>query len=236
MEFNESSNFSGIVQDVDFICGTDATSFPLKDKARIGNKWMYKAVTDLIAIRGRFEFDDPNLTTLPITYKDLVAGQRDYDLPEDLLILLAVEVIDNNGNYTRLKELDLSDLKNTITDYEDTDGMPTHYDVSGDSVHLYPAPAEADVTLTNGLRVYHVRKIDELANDDTTQEPCIPVPFHPIVSLGISYEWLLVNGTQDKVDRVRNEIEQTRKEMRKFEVDKNRDKKTNIRPKRENYK
>jgi len=235
MQYSNSTTLNALVQDIDFICGTDDTSFPIKDKTRLANRWLYKAVTDLISTRGRFEFDDPNLTTLPITYTDLVNGQHDYELPSDLLKLLAIEIIDKDGNYIRLKELDKSQLKETITDFEETHGIPQFYDISGDSVMLYPAPDTNLVTLTGGLVIHHIRKIDEFVSTDDTQEPGIPEPFHRIVSLGAAYDWLLINGTQDKTDRVRNEIEQLRTEMKKFEGDKNRDKKVNITIKKESY-
>ena len=236
MDFNESSNLTGLTQDVDFICGTDSTSFPLKDKARLANRWLYKAVTDLISVRGRFEFDDTNLTDFPVETADLVSGQADYQLPAEFLKLIAVEVQDQNGNWTRLQELDKSQLKQTITDFEDTNGLPKYYDVMGNSLILYPAPSATDTTLTAGIKLHHIRKIDEFVSTDTTQSPGIPEPFHRIVSLGVAYDWLLINGSQDKTDRIRNEIEQLRTEMKKFEGDKNRDKKVNITIKRESYK
>lgn len=235
MNFSESTNLTGLVEDIDFICGTDSVSFPLKDKARIANRWLYKAVTDLIEVRGRFEFDDTNFTTLPITDTDLVDGQHDYELPADLLKLLAIEIKDANGNYIRLKELDKSTLRDTITDFEETHGIPQFYDITGDSIMLYPAPDASQVTISGGLRFHHIRKIDEFVSTDDTQNPGIPEPFHRIVSLGTAYDWLVIHGTQDKSQAVRNEIEQLRKEMRTFEMGKNRDKKTTIKPKRESY-
>ena len=235
MQFSDTSNLTGLVEDIDFLCGTDSTSFPLKDKARLANRWLYKAVTDLIEVRGRFEFDDTNLSDLPIATTSLVDGQQDYELPDTLLKLLAVEIKDQNGNWIRLKEIDKSNLKDSITDFEKTNGTPEFYDVSGDSIFLYPAPAASQVTLTNGLKLHHIRKIDEFVSTDTTQEPGIPVPFHRLVSMGVTYDWFLVHGPQDKAQSIRNEIEQLRREMRNFEVGKNRDKKVSINPKRERY-
>jgi len=235
MNFSESTNLSGLVEDIDFICGTDSTSYPLKDKARNANRWLYKAVTDLIEVRGRFEFDDTNFTDFPVETADMVAGQSDYQLPAEFLKLLAVEVQDQNGNWTRLQEIDKLQLKTTITDFEDTNGLPRFYDIMGNSLILYPAPSATDTTLTAGIKLHYIRKIDEFISTDTTQPPGIPEPFHRIVSLGTAYDWMMIHGPQDKTQSLRNEIEQLRKEMKTFEVGKNRDKKTSIKPKRENY-
>lgn len=232
MVFSDTSGNTGLVQDVDFICGTDSTSYPLADKARNMNRHYYKAVIDALKASGRVQFDDHNFTTIPEYEFDLVNAQSQYSLPTNLLKLWALEIKDSNGNYRRLQPIDINDpaMKSTITDFMETDGLPAFYDLRGDSFYLYPAPATASVTTSSGGKIYFSREIDSFTAADTTQEPTIAEPFHRLLSLGASYDWLVLNSTQDKADRVLQQYEQLRSEMREFYGDKNRDEQVAIRP------
>lgn len=228
MVFSDGSY--GIVEDIDFLCQTDSTSYPLVDKARNANRHYYKFVVDWLKAGGRWQFDDSNLTTPPTITVDLVAGQQDYELPTNVLKLEAVEILDNAANSYRISEIDISDLQLTITDFEETDSRPLYYDIKGSKISLFPAPAAGSVTLTGGLKIYVSREIDAFTAADTTQEPGIPEPFHRGISLGAAYDWLCVNGTHDRADRVLQQYEQLRKEFREFLSSRNQDKRTAFKP------
>lgn len=228
MVFSDTSTKTGLCEDADFICGTDSVSYPLVDKARNANRHYYKAVVDILKASGRFQFDDSNHTTLPTYTFDLVNAQEDYSLPTNLLELWAIEVKDAAGNWTRLTETDLTERVRTITDFSNTPGVPREYDVMGDSAYLYPAPATASVTTTAGGKMYFAREVDHFTSADTTQEPGIAEPFHRLISLGMAYDWLIVNDTTGKSDRILQTYEQIRSEMREFYGNKNRDTHTSI--------
>ncbi len=228
MQYNPGSS-AGIVDDIDFICQTDSVSYPLADKARNVNRHYYKAVSDILRVSGRNQWDDSNLTTLSELTFTLVDGQKDYSWPSGVLKLEAIEVKDNAGNWTRLQEIDTDDLRTTITDFEETSGVPRYYDLRGDSIFLYPAPATGQVTLTDGGKVHVIREFDALVSGDTTQEPGFAEPFHRILSIGAAIDWLMVNDST-KVDRWRGEYEQLRSELRQFYSTKNNDLKAVLRP------
>lgn len=95
---------------------------------------------------------------------------------------------------------------------------------------LYPAPATGSVTLTSGGKMFFSREVDAFAAADTTQEPGFAEPFHRLLSLGAAFDWLLINGPVDKADRIRQEYEQLRAEMREFYGDKNREVRIGFRP------
>lgn len=235
MQFNESSNNTGIVQDVNFICGTDSTSFPVADIARLSNRWYYKAVTDIFMADHRWIYDDSNQTNLPIVTTTLVDGQQDYTLPTGHLQIHAVEVLDNGGNWHRLTQKTVQEQTSTVTDYQTSDGLPREYYFIGNSIFLEPAPASGNVTTTNGLKFIITREIDAFTAADTTQEPGFDEPFHRIIPLGVSYEWLLINGDQKKADRIRSELEQMRTELKNYYRAKNRDVKTRFQSSHERY-
>lgn len=229
MQFSDTSNLTGLVEEMDFLCASNATSFPLKDKARLANRWNYKVVVDIIGSQNRWQYDDRNNTTLPILTTDLVDAQQDYELPADMLRLQAVEFKDNDGNWHRLLPIDQRDL-DSISDFNTTDGTPQYYDVRGSSLFLEPAPAAADVTTTAGLKLYVSREINHFLSTDTTQEPGFAEAFHPIISYGASYDFLVANGPQERADKIRLELEQLRQELRDFYGDQNEEEKTRFRP------
>lgn len=222
-------DFDELEADIDFICGTDSTSYPLTDKARNMNRHYYLAILDILKTSDRFQFDDRNHVTLPISTFDLTAGTADYSLPTNLLKLHALEVMNAAGDWVRLKPIDVfQEVGHSISDFEETDGMPQYYDVQGDSVFLYPAPAAASVTLEEGGKMFFSRDVDAFTSADTTQKPGIPTPFHRILSQGASYDWLTVNGSLEKADRVLRDQTSLRKELTKFYSDRNKDDRTRI--------
>lgn len=230
MDFSNTTTLGGLVEEIDFLCGTNATSYPLKEKARNVNRWAYRVVTWIYRATSRWQFDDSNHTTLPVATTTLVASQADYQLPSDLLKIERVEVLDNDGNYHKLKPIDSADVPGALSEFKETDGLPQYYDMLGDSINLYPAPAAADVTTSLGLKLHFLREIDVFVSTDTTQEPGFAEPFHRILSLGASYDWLIAHGTQQKLTIVRTEIEAMREEIAGFYKDQNREERISVKP------
>lgn len=225
MKISQTTTNDGIFQDIDFICGTDSTSYPLTDKARNATRHYQKAIIDVLKACGKHQ------GTSDLTSTDtLVNGTQTYTLPADFLGLEAVEVKDAAGNWVRLRQIDKFELLRTITDHRDTPGMPIEYDVSGGNVTLYPAPATGSVTMSNGIKYHYQGEVATFASTDTSPEPAIPEPFHRIVSVGASCDYLLTNATTDKYDRWRQEYEQLRTEMRNYLNSRNQDLPNRIRP------
>lgn len=178
---------------------------------------------------GRFQHDDFNLGSLPNDTITLTDNTHEYkiqgtngNLP-DFLKLEAVEVKDAAGNWVRLQEIDIHDLKHSITDFENTSGMPKFYDTIGNYIYLYPAPSITQVTATDGLKVWYEREIDLFASGDTSPEPGIAAPFHDILSLGAACDWLCVNGPRERYLDKKTEYNAARAELRAFYADLNRD-------------
>lgn len=230
MVFSDTSGLGGLVEDIDFICTTDATSYPLKDKARNMNRHLYVAICDYLKATKRASFDDPNNTGLPISTFTLVDQQVQYSLPTNLLKVEAIEVKDNAGNWTRLQELDKSELARSITDFENTPGIPRYYDIVGENIFLYPAAASGQVTLSDGGKIHYSREIDAFTSTDTTQEPGIPELGHRIVSLGASCDYLAVNAPTERYNKFKADYETLRMEFRKFCGDRLQDATARFRP------
>ena len=190
MKFNDTSSETGICQFIDFQCHTDTTSYPLKDKARNCNVWYRKAVTWVREAPSDWQYDDSNLTTLPIYTCTLVADQRDYELPSVAQRIERVEILDDDENYQPLTPIDWEQITDeAMTEFKETAGEPVYYDLVGRSIFLYPKPGTGYVTLAEGLKVYVARDIDEFTSTDTTQEPGFASNFHPIIPLGASFDF-----------------------------------------------
>jgi len=221
--------FSNLLDDINFLCGTDSTSYSNANKAANINRHYWKAVTDIFKSSNRWFWDDSNLGSVPTVTATMTDATHEVALPA-LIGIQAIEVKDIDGNWTRLKEISIDEYRRTITDAEDTPGIPHSYALVGSYIYLFPAPDTAQVTLTNGLKFWVKREFDAFTSSDTTQEPGIAEPFHRILSLGAAYDWLIVNDTQQKADRVKQDYEQLRAELRDFYADQNKDSDYKIRP------
>jgi hypothetical protein len=193
---------------------TDTSQYPIVQFIRNANNW-YRRVTSWIkASSGTWEYDDSNWTDLNEATTTLVAGQQDYSLDTTVQEVERVEVLDVDGNYQQLKQLDQSQIKGiALSEFMETDGMPQYYDIRGFSLHLYPAPSADRVTTALGLKLYVSRDIKEFGVTDTSTEPGFNGDYHRIISLGCAYDYCLSNGIEDRKKDIRNEIEIYKNEL-----------------------
>lgn len=212
MKFSASDG-SSIVEDIRWLTGTDSTSFPIADITRLVNRWYHRVSVWLWQASKDWDFDDSNKTDLPIATTTLVANQKDYTLPTTAFSVKRVEVKDNNGDWHIVEPIDQTEVTSLALDeYYSTSGLPKKYDIIGRSLFLYPAPAAANVTLTNGLKIYVSREVDEFATTDTTKEPGFDEMFHRLLSLGAAYDFFVQSG-DSRATTIRTEIELMKKEM-----------------------
>ena len=207
-----------LVEDIDFLLGTDSTQYPLADKLRNINLAMYDVVSDIIHYNSNWEWDDTNKTDHPIGTTNLVASQKDYSLPSTFLKLLRVEVKDAGGSYRQLQQFDEQQISNIgLSEFMKTDGMPLYYREIGNSIELYPSPSASSVTLTAGLKIYYTRTQTEFTNADASVSPGIPAVFHRVISLIAAYDYAstkltsntnLITSLKTRIDKMREDIKQ----------------------------
>jgi len=238
MKFNETTSYSGLIQDCETLTslGKNAISGntdKLKEFRRLLNSWYKKADTWIWQAAGDWDYDDSNQTTLPIAVTTLVDGQADYSIPSSAKKVERVEVLDANGDYQLLTPLDKSQITDeAMTQFEETNGLPEYYDMVGSTIYLYPAPAAADVTEASGLKLYAARDVIAFSNtvSVTTNavEPGFDSNFHRILSLGASYDWCVAKGLA-KAQTLRAEIGQLESEIKEFYGGRHRNFKTRFR-------
>lgn len=236
MKFSDSSDKGNSLYHYSlFLLGlseTDTVSFPIASFTRSVNSWFRKLVFLIWKNTSTWEFDDINYPTQPIATTDLAADQQDYSLPTTALDVQRVEVLDSSGNYQVLKQFNKSEIEDqALTEYYETAGMPTYYDVLGNSLFLYPKPALGSVTLSSGLKLYLARDVYAFVSTDTDKEPGIQASFHPYMAYGSAFDYALASNMDlNRVNGLRLAITNYEESIKDWATKRNRDLKVRIHP------
>jgi len=189
MEFSNTANSQGLIQDVDFLCRTNSSSYPTVDKVRNINQ-AYQDITRLIwECSDTWQYDDSNATDIPKVLTTLTGGTKQYAIPTTAQKIQRVEIKDNAGNWTKLEQIDYKDLSVALPEYLETAGLPQYYDLIGNYINLYPTPATTYVTESSGMAVYVDRNVTLFTSASTTASPGFSAPFHRILSLQASIDF-----------------------------------------------
>lgn len=220
MQFSDTTNKNGIIQTVEFWGN-------LGDGGISGNATLLKVITSrvnagfdmlmprlLSYTKNSMRWDDLNHTDLAIGTFDINTGQSDYSIVEDdnsldILNVTDVKFFDTATQtlYQDLEQMTLDDPRAASVMSPNTDeiGIPTHYLESGNSLFLYPQP---NYNATAGVKIFFEREQSYFASTDTTKEPGIPKPFHELLALYATLDWLLVNKAKNTalISRVEQRI------------------------------
>lgn len=222
MIYSDTTTNSGILQEVESLVfaseyGTiTGSTNNLQTFTRYANQALDKVVTKILESDNRWQYDDSTYTDFPVATTTLVANQKDYSLSVSHLKILGISVLDNSGLWTKLQPIDPQDWKYQDRDeYFKVPATPAFYDVMANSVFLYPAPAAANVTLTNGLKVYFQREPNYFLTTDTTKKPGFPSIFHRLVALWTAYYYYQANSVP-KANMITDEIKKMESEMTNY--------------------
>lgn len=219
MQYNSHATGQDIVSEINALCDSDATTYPIADKTRRVNTAYQELVGEIITQDGTWQFDDTNYTDLPRGKMTLVEGQEDYEFASEYLSIDAIEILNKAGTqYQRIKPLDHHELGGVSPqEYFGTDssgnpskGFPEFFDVVGDTIFLYPAPTSTSMTLTNGLRIWFKRNVDLFTTTDNTQEPGLPSPYHVILAYMAAIPYCMTYK-KDRVAFYEQKVEQLKK-------------------------
>lgn len=180
--------FSELCLEVDRICGTSSTSYPLADKARRANMGMSRFVELALANDTKWSFDDSNEIDLPIATTDIISGQKDYSFSDEFLKIHKLTIKDSAGIEKELLPIDQVESDQPLDTLFATAGQPVFYDKIGSSIILYPAP---NFNLDDGIKAYFQRDSTVFVSTDTTKYPGIPSIFHELIALYMAEPYLL---------------------------------------------
>lgn len=239
MVFSDTTTNLGIIQACEDYCGLGITGISgdankLKEFTRYSNRASRKIWHWAFMSQGLWQYDDSNETDLPQGVADLVSGTSKYALPSDALTVRRVDIKNSDGVWDQLRQLTEKDIIGGLEDYYEDDSTPYRYRLIGNTVELFPGP---DYASTGGLKVFFDRDSSDFANSDTTKTPGFASPYHDLVAIGASLEWLKAKRPdsntlgQLKEDWLRGE-----KEVIEFYSNRNKDNKTVIRTKKRAFK
>ena len=226
-----------IVEEIYSLTDTNSTSYTAAKMLRRMNQAYEKVVGMLIANAGAWEFDDTNYTDFPRGKADLVAGQKDYTFDSSHLAIERVQILDNDGISHFLKPIDKSNYNTPLDEYFDIDGMPEFYDKDGKSILIYPGPASANVTTSNGIRVDFRRTSDIFTSAQVstgTKKPGFASPYHMILvyEAAISY---CMTYKKDRIVLYEKKVQELYDDLKEFYSKREKDVRDIITTKRINF-
>ncbi len=233
-------NISELKKDVVFWVSGDSTKsidFTDADILRSINAYYDEATSLILKADGRWEFDDENLTTLPVATTDLVSGQADYEISgETFLNLLRVEIKDANGNGVQLQPLDQDDkIGVAMTEWAKTNAQPTCYDKVGNSIILYPTP---NYSSTGGLKTYYQRPVSLFTSAEMTtgtKTPGFNPLYHRYLSMGAAVDYCSVNSINDRLQILLPKMAQMKTDIIASYSRRNKDERPRMKLARESY-
>ena len=191
MVFNDTTNEDGLCQEIDTICKTTTTSYPLAQKARRLNNALDGYFQKAMAWCGNWSIGDTNNTSdLANASTDLINGQQDYGIDQTMLVIESVWVKDSTGTAKKLEA--------SGDNFETTDtGVPTKYTKTEQSIIFDVIP---NYSYTDGIIVYFRRTLPHFSASDTTETAGIPTVHEPYLCRMASLPYLIENGKSSKND------------------------------------
>ncbi|MCA9358249.1 hypothetical protein KC902_03235 [Candidatus Kaiserbacteria bacterium] len=191
MVFSESTYKAGIVEDARFLVGANSVSYPIEDLTRNVNRRWDEAKNIIYLTDGRWQSAESTYSL------NLVSGTQGYTIPRTHIKITRVEILDSDGNSIRLTPIDKSDVSTSIRDFENVDAQPRYYELSGQTINLYPAP---NYNSTNGLTWWFQGVPDYFETTDTTAEADLVQTVDRYLSVGAALDYAIAKVLSNKND------------------------------------
>ena len=225
LAFSESTNNTGLVQQVRDLMRVDATQWPTSRIVNSVNNYLDTVTGYAIGADRRFQWDDTNHTKLPIGTTNLVANQAEYSFLTDehgnsILNLTGIEILDSNGNYRKLVPRNFGDTAIAEDELLRTAGLSTEYDKIADNIiRLTPKPV---ANVTAGLKFYFQRSASYFTASDTTKSPGVAPLLHRGFVIAAAYDGALTLGLQN-LQPLSVEMQKEEKKMMQYFGNRNLD-------------
>jgi len=234
-----SLTYSNILDKIDDNCGTNSTSYTTAKKTVDVNLAIDNLMLMLFGegAGGSWQLDDSNHTKYPIIMTDIVSGQRDYFFVTDEqgnIILDVYKVMvkkSSTGPYEEITPVDQQgdDAATTMNDGQDTTGIPTQYDKTGNGIFLDLIP---NYNATRGIKVWINREASYFTASDTTKKWGFTGLYHEYLVLSPSYQYARAKRLDNRNDLKRDLIEMEEK-IKKHIGQRQRDVKKKVIPMRQ---
>lgn len=232
MQFQSHATDLDIIDDITFWTGATTTDYTINDRTRSCNLGLDRVLMLIMQADGRWKFDDINNTGEPTGTFDLVADQNYVEVTgATYLKITKVMVLD--GSYYKILDPvgeHSADAENLLE--KRNSGTPARYLLKGENVYLDPYPASA---LTNGLKIFCQKNVHYFTTTDTTAEPGFAQPFHRLIPLYASKDYLSKMGMTERLAAVINEINILEAGLIKFYSNRNPEDQPRLRMRKETY-
>lgn len=198
--FSESSNNTGIVQQVRNMMRVDSTQWPTSRIVNSCNNYLDKVAGYAIGADSRFQWDDTNHTKLPEGTAALTINVSDYSYLTDeqgnsIITLIGVSTL-INGKYVPLIPVDRNDPSYDPSVFGTLSGTnPTYYDKIADNIIRLDILPSA--TVSAGLKFYFQRTPSYFAATDTTKAPGVAPLLHRGFIIAAAYDGALTLGLKN---------------------------------------
>lgn len=223
--FSESTNNTGIVQQVRNLMRVDSTQWPTSRIVNSVNNYHDMVTGYAIGADRRFQWDDTNHTKLPEGTSPLTINVSDYSFLTDeqgnsIITLTGVSVL-RNGVYTPLTLIDRNDAGYDPSTFGFTAGtLPTYYDKIADNIIRLDILPSA--TVSSGLKFYFQRTGSYFAATDTTKSPGVSPLLHRGYVIAAAYDGALTLGLPN-LQPLSVEAQKEEGKMKRYFSDRNQD-------------
>lgn len=199
IQFSDTVNNTGIVQQTRKFMRVDSTQWPTVNIVNSANNWHDFVTGYAIGADRRFQWDDTNHSKLPEGTTDLVLNTSDYSFLTDeqgnaIITLIGLSLVDSTGKETPLYLVDRNDSNYDISTFGKKSGTPTRYDKIADNiVRLDSKPTANDVS-TYYLKFYFQRTGLYFTASDTTKTPGVSPLLHRGYIIASAYDGALTLG------------------------------------------
>lgn len=158
MKLSEVINESGLVQEINRICGTTNSIYSIKSKIARLNNALDRYFTIAFSVDRRGSFDDINNTNAPIETQTLITATNKYKFSaftNEIQNILRMSVLNGSGLEVPLVHETIDDITNFGEQYKTTvAGTPQYWTRFGDYIYLRPCPLTGNFTAALGLKAY----------------------------------------------------------------------------------
>lgn len=224
MQYSDTSTNQGIVQQIRFDTKTNSTDFPIEDITRLANIARDYYFTIAMDANNLWDIDDTTYSTYNTATTNLVSGQRDYQMPANLIDILQVRVLDTSGNLRVLKPIDQEEFQGALEEIFETDSDPIYYEKKGDGIFLFPA---SNYNSTSGLEIDYKRQANPYLTTDTTRASGLPVTHDMYICKYVAHQYASSHNFETAAIKEK-ELEAWVKKIQKYWSKRGKDKKVNI--------
>lgn len=194
MVFNGDADKQDLCNTADGMAGSNNVSFSLQKKARYANLACRKIWMAIWRAYGGWIADDSNNASEPEVKTNLVSTPRNLYPFATAQIIDAMEWLDANGNWNKLKKITLEEIIEkgfAETQFMTTVGDPQYYRPVQNGVRLYP---DSSAARANALKARIRRDISPFTSGSTSVAPGFDSIHHEAVAIFMALQYAKDNS------------------------------------------